>query len=137
MTYGWMPTVNAFLNAVTAGLLIAGRVQIKRGRRDLHRRIMITALTTAALFLISYLFYHYQVGSVKYVKYDWTRPIYFFILTTHTILAAAMVPFIVAAVYFALKGKFERHKKITVWLWPVWIYVSVTGIVVYLMLYRM
>lgn len=136
MTYGWMPTLNAFLNAVTAGFLVAGRAQIKRGRRDRHKRLMLMALTTSVLFLISYLFYHYQVGTVKYQHYGWTRPVYFIILISHTILAGGMVPFIVAAVYFAFKGRFESHKRITVWLWPVWIYVSLTGIAVYLMLYR-
>ncbi len=96
---------------------------------------MLTALTTAALFLISYLIYHYNVGSVKYPYHDWTRPLYFVILISHTILAAAMVPFIIAAVTFALKGKFDRHKRLVRWLWPAWIYVSLTGIVVYAMLY--
>lgn len=137
MTYSGLPTLNALLNAITAGLLIAGRIQIKRGRRDIHKRIMIMALSTAALFLISYLFYHYQVGSVKYTRHDWTRPVYFFILITHTFLAGVMAPFIVTAVTYAFRGKFDKHKKLVRWVWPVWIYVSVTGIVVYLMLYVM
>ena len=137
MTYSGLPTLNALLNAITAALLIAGRMQIKRGRRDIHKRIMIMALSTAALFLISYLFYHYQVGSVKYTRHDWTRPVYFFILITHTFLAGVMAPFIVTAVTFAFRGKFDKHKKLVRWVWPVWIYVSVTGIVVYLMLYRL
>ena len=135
MNFSGLPTVNALLNAITAAFLIAGRVQIKRGRQDLHKRFMITALTTATMFLIFYLIYHYQVGSVKYPHHDWTRPLYFAILITHTILATVMVPFIVTAVVFALKGKFDKHKRLVRWVWPVWIYVSVTGIVVYLMLY--
>jgi uncharacterized membrane protein YozB (DUF420 family) len=137
MSVGDLPTLNAFLNAVTATLLIAGRVQIKKGRQDRHKRLMISALVTAALFLTFYLIYHYQVGSVKYSQYDWTRPLYFIILISHTILATVMVPFIVMAVVFALKGKFENHKKIVRWVWPVWICVSITGIVVYIMLYRL
>lgn len=135
MNFSNLSTVNAFLNALTAAFLIAGRVQIKRGRADIHKRFMLTALTTAVLFLVSYLVYHYQVGSVKYPHFDWTRPLYFVILISHTILAAVMVPFIIAAVVLALKGKFEKHKRIVRWVWPVWMYVSVTGIVVYFMLY--
>lgn len=135
MDFSGLPTLNALLNAITASFLIAGRVMIKKGRQDLHKRLMITALFTATLFIIFYLIYHYQVGSVKYPHHDWTRPLYFAILITHTILATVMVPFIVTAVIFAFKGKFEKHKKLVRWVWPVWIYVSVTGIVVYLMLY--
>jgi len=135
MNLSGLPTLNALLNAITAALLIGGRIQIKRGRQDLHQRFMIMALSTAAMFLIFYLIYHYQVGSVKYPHHDWTRPLYFFILITHTILATLMVPFIVTAVIFAFKGKFDKHKRLVRWVWPVWIYVSVTGIVVYLMLY--
>ncbi len=135
MDFSGLPTLNALLNAITATFLIAGRVMIKKGRQDLHKRLMITALFTATLFIIFYLIYHYQVGSVKYPHHDWTRPLYFAILITHTILATVMVPFIVTAVVFAFKGKFEKHKKLVRWVWPVWIYVSVTGIVVYLMLY--
>ena len=135
MDFSGLPTLNALLNAITATFLIAGRVMIKRGRQDLHKRLMITALFTATLFIIFYLIYHYQVGSVKYPHHDWTRPLYFAILITHTILATVMVPFIVTAVVFAFKGKFEKHKKLVRWVWPVWIYVSVTGIVVYFMLY--
>ncbi|MEE9553224.1 MAG: DUF420 domain-containing protein [candidate division Zixibacteria bacterium] len=137
MDFSNLPTVNALLNAITAAFLIAGRVMIKRGRQDLHKRFMITALTTATMFIIFYLIYHYQVGSVKYSHHDWTRPLYFAILITHTILATVMVPFIVTAVVFAFKGKFDKHKRIVRWVWPVWIYVSVTGIVIYLMLYVM
>ena len=135
MNLSGLPTLNALLNAITAALLIGGRIQIKRGRQDLHQRFMIMALSTAAMFLIFYLIYHYQVGSVKYPHHDWTRPLYFFILITHTILATLMVPFIVTAVVFAFKGKFDKHKRLVRWVWPVWIYVSLTGIVVYLMLY--
>ena len=135
MDFSGLPTLNALLNAITGAFLIAGKVMIKKGRQDLHKRLMITALFTATMFLIFYLIYHYQVGSVKYPHHDWTRPLYFIILITHTILATVMVPFIVTAVVFAFKGKFEKHKRIVRWVWPVWIYVSVTGIVVYLMLY--
>jgi len=135
MNFSGLPTVNALLNAITASLLLVGRSRIKQGDREGHKKLMIMALVTACLFLISYLIYHYQVGSVKYPNHDWTRPIYFFILISHTILAALIVPFIIAAVTFALKGKFDKHRKLVRWVWPTWIYVSVTGILVYLMLY--
>lgn len=137
MTVHDLPTLNALLNATTAVLLITGRIQIKRGRQKTHKKIMIAAIVTSALFLTSYLIYHAQVGSVPYPRFDWTRPLYFAILIPHSILAAVMVPFILAALVFALKGKFERHKKLVRWVWPVWIYVSVTGIAVYLMLYQL
>jgi putative membrane protein len=137
MTVTDLPTLNALLNATTAVLLVTGRIQIKRGRQKTHKRIMIAALISSVLFLTSYLVYHGQVGSVPYPRFDWTRPLYFAILIPHSILAAVMVPFIVAALIFALKGKFERHKRLVRWVWPVWIYVSVTGIIVYVMLYRL
>ena len=137
MTIRDLPTLNAFLNGISAILLVIGRIQIRRGRRDLHKRFMISALVSSSLFLVFYLFYHYNVGSVRYLHFDWTRPLYLTILATHTILAAVMTPFIIAAVVFAVKKRFDRHRRITVWVWPVWIYVSITGIVVYLMLYRL
>lgn len=137
MTVNDLPTLNALLNATTAVLLFAGRFQIKRGRQKAHKRIMIAAILTSALFLTSYLIYHGQVGSVPYPHHGWSRPLYFAILIPHSILAAVMVPFIVAALVFALKGKFERHKKLVRWVWPVWIFVSLSGITVYLMLYRL
>jgi uncharacterized membrane protein YozB (DUF420 family) len=96
---------------------------------------MLSALVSSALFLASYLIYHAQVGSVPYPHHDWSRPIYFTILIPHVILAAVMTPFIIAAVVFALRGQFERHKRIVRWLWPVWIFVSISGVVVYVMLY--
>jgi uncharacterized membrane protein YozB (DUF420 family) len=96
---------------------------------------MLSALVSSALFLASYLIYHAQVGSVPYPHHDWSRPIYFAILIPHVILAAVMTPFIIAAVVFALRGQFERHKRIVRWLWPVWIFVSISGVVVYVMLY--
>jgi uncharacterized membrane protein YozB (DUF420 family) len=97
---------------------------------------MIAALVASAVFLTTYLIYHYQVGSVPYPYYDWTRPLYFAILIPHVILAAVMVPFIITAVWFALRGQFERHRRIVRWLWPVWMFVSLSGLAVYLLLYR-
>jgi len=130
-------TLNAFLNALAAGLLYAGWVRIKRaGDMAGHKRIMIMALTASALFLVSYLLYHARVGSVPYPYHDWTRTLYFVILIPHVILAAVQLPFIVIAVWFALHGQYDKHRKVVRLLWPVWMFVSVTGVVVYLMLYR-
>lgn len=130
-----LPTLNAILNLISASLLTAGYIRIKQHRPDLHKRFMLSALVSSALFLASYLIYHAQVGSVPYPHHDWSRPIYFAILIPHVILAAVMTPFIIAAVVFALRGQFERHKRIVRWLWPVWIFVSISGVVVYVMLY--
>lgn len=137
MAFTDLPTINALLNLICSMLLIAGFIQIKKGNRLLHKKIMIGALITSALFLTSYLLYHYRVGSVPYPYHDWTRPLYFFILIPHVILAALMTPFILTAVWFAFRNDFDRHKKVVRWVWPVWIFVSVSGVAVYLMLYRL
>lgn len=137
MTPGFQPTLNATLNGISACLLLWGFVVIKKRRRDTHKKIMITALVSSAAFLVSYVIYHQRVGSVPYPYHDWTRPVYFAILIPHVILAAVMVPFIIFAVTYAFKGRFDRHKRITVWLWPVWMFVSVSGVAIYLMLYRL
>ena len=131
-----LPTLNATLNSITAILLMYGFVLIKSGQKEKHKKIMISALVSSALFLTSYLFYHYSVGSIPYQRYDWTRTLYFAILIPHTILAVGMLPFIFVAVWRALHDQFDRHKRIVRWLWPVWMYVSVTGVVVYFMLYH-
>lgn len=129
------PTINATLNFSAAVLLLIGFKAVKRGDTQAHKKAMIGALTASALFLICYLTYHYLHGSTKYAGEGILRFIYFTILLTHTPLAALMVPFILAAVYFAFKGDFARHVRITRWLYPVWMYVSVTGVAIYLMLY--
>jgi putative membrane protein len=131
-----LPTLNALLNATSAVLLAMGYIEIKkRHRPDRHKRLMLTALLVSALFLTSYLTYHAQVGSVHYPLHDWTRTLYRAILFPHMILAGLMVPFVIAAVWLGLKGKFRAHTRITKRLWPVWMFVSVTGVVVYLLLY--
>lgn len=137
MNWSKLADVNAFLNALSAALLLAGYVNIKRGRREAHRRIMLMALGSSTLFLVSYLIYHAQVGSVPYPHHDWTRTLYFAVLIPHTVLAAAMVPFIAMAVRFALKGQFDKHTRITRRLWPVWMFVSISGVIVYFMLYHL
>lgn len=130
-----LPTLNAILNLVSAVLLLLGYIAIKKQQRPVHKRWMLAAMVSSALFLISYLVYHYNVGSVPYPYYDWTRTVYFVILIPHIILAAVMVPFILAAVYFAFRGRFDKHRRLTVWVWPVWMFVSLSGLAVYLMLY--
>ena len=132
-----LPTVNAVLNGISLILLVFGYIKIKQNNREAHMRFMLAALVSSALFLTSYLIYHYQAGSVKYPHHDWTRIVYFAVLIPHVILAAVMVPFILAAVYYAWKQRFDRHTQITRWLWPVWVFVSVSGIIVYLMLYQL
>ena len=130
-----LPTLNAILNLVAAVFLLLGYIAIKKQQQPVHKRWMLLAMVSSALFLISYLFYHYNVGSVPYPHHDWTRTVYFVVLIPHIILAAVMVPFILAAVYFAFRGRFDKHRKLTVWVWPVWMFVSLSGLVVYLMLY--
>jgi putative membrane protein len=130
-----LPTVNAVLNAISTIFLTTGFILIKRRNIYFHKRFMLAALISSALFLISYLVYHYRVGSVPYPYYDWTRPVYFGILIPHVVLAAVMVPFILAVVYFALSERFDRHRRLARRVWPVWVFVSVSGIAVYLMLY--
>lgn len=137
MSTSSLPTLNAVLNLISAMLLTLGYINIKRNKPAIHKRFMISALISSALFLISYLIYHYSVGSVPYPHSDWTRVLYLIILIPHIILAAVMVPFIIAAVWLAFRGKFDKHARITRWLWPVWMFVSVSGIIVYLMLYKL
>jgi uncharacterized membrane protein YozB (DUF420 family) len=135
MEISGLPAINAFLNTISAILLIIGYVYIKKKRADIHKKIMLFALAVSAIFLITYLIYHKMVGSVPYQRQDWTRPLYFAVLIPHIVLAGFNVPFILMAVWFALRGKIERHKRVVRWLWPSWIFVSISGIVVYLMLY--
>ena len=137
MTIKDLPTLNAALNTISAVLLLMGFIAIKRGSRQKHKSLMLSALIVSGLFLTSYLIYHAEVGSVPYPRYDWTRPLYFIILVPHIILAGLMVPFIFMAVWHALKGRYEKHRRIVRWIWPVWMYVSVSGVAVYLMLYRL
>ena len=132
-----LPTLNAVLNVLCAILLLLGFIMIKQNKREAHKKIMLSAVIVSGLFLISYVVYHYQVGSVPYPHHDWTRTLYFIILIPHVILAAVMVPFIIAAIRFALLGKFDKHKRLVKWVWPVWMFVSLSGLVVYTMLYRL
>jgi uncharacterized membrane protein YozB (DUF420 family) len=131
-----LPLLNAILNSLTATLLLAGWVAIKRGNKETHKKIMVTAFCVSSVFLASYLLHKFTVGPKLFPIQGWVRVLYFFILIPHTILAVVNLPFILAAVWFAATGQIEKHKKLTPWVWPVWMYVSVTGVLVYLMLYR-
>lgn len=132
-----LPALNAFLNSGSFALLLSGFFFIKRGKTAAHKRCMIAAFTVSVLFLISYLVYHYQAGSVRFTKEGWIRPVYFTILISHTLLAMAVPPLAAITLFRALKKRFARHKQIARWTLPVWMYVSVTGVVIYWMLYQL
>jgi protein SCO1/2/putative membrane protein len=132
----FLPALNAVLNTTAAALLAWGWTLIRRGHREKHRRVMLAAFATSVLFLTSYLVYHAQAGSVRFQKTGPIRTVYLTILLTHTVLAAAVAPLALVTLTRALKGRFESHRAIARWTLPIWLYVSVTGVVVYLMLYR-
>ncbi len=136
MTASFLPTLNAILNFISVVFLTLGYIQIRKKNIAAHKRLMLSALITSILFLTSYLIYHYQVGSIPYPHHDWTRPLYFAILIPHIILAALMVPFIITIVWWAFRENFEKHRRLAKFVWPVWMFVSVSGIIVYLMLYH-
>jgi uncharacterized membrane protein YozB (DUF420 family) len=132
-----LPHVNAALNAASGLLLLAGLYFIWRGNVRAHRACMLSALVVSALFLVSYVVYHAQYGSVKFMGQGLARPVYFFILITHVVLAVAIVPLVFVTARRALRADFARHRKIARWTYPFWLYVSITGVVVYLMLYHL
>jgi len=132
-----LPTLNAALNTLSAVFLCGGYLFIRRKNRDAHRACMLSAFTCSILFLVSYLIYHYQVGSVPFKGQGWIRLVYFTILLTHTILAVAVVPLALITFTRALRERFDAHRRIARWTFPIWLYVSVTGVVVYSMLYRL
>jgi putative membrane protein len=131
-----LPTLNSLLNTLSAVFVLAGVYFIRRKDVARHRAMMLAALTASALFLTSYLYYHYRVGSVAYQGTGAIRTFYLGLLLTHTILAAAIVPMVLRTVYLALTNRIEAHRRLARWTFPIWIYVSVTGVVVYLMLYQ-
>ncbi len=135
--YSALPHFNAFLNGTSTLLLLTGYYFIRRKNRRVHRGFMLAAASTSLLFLISYLVYHAHVGSLHFQKQGWIRPVYFSILISHTILAAAVLPLVAITLLYALSSKFEKHRGIARWTLPIWLYVSVTGVLVYLMLYRL
>ena len=132
-----LPALNATLNGVATVFLVAGYVLIRRRRIAAHRASMLAAVAASALFLISYVIYHANAGSKPFTGTGPIRALYFFILLTHIVLAAAIVPMVLMTLSRALRGRFDRHAAIARWTLPIWLYVSVTGVVVYWMLYRM
>jgi len=135
--YAIYPVINASLNGASALLLLTGHSMIKRGCMAAHRALMITAIVTSSLFLASYLYYHWHVGSVRFQGQGWSRPLYFTILTSHTLLAITIVPLVIVTLSRALRERFDRHRAIARWTYPLWLYVSVTGVVIYFMLYHL
>ena len=132
-----LPALNATLNAISTVLLVTGYLFIRRRERQKHKACMIAALVTSALFLTSYVIYHAQVGSVPFKGTGWIRTLYFVVLVPHVILAAAIVPPILITASRGLSAKYDKHRRIARWTLPLWLYVSVTGVIVYLMLYQM
>src|SRR5256885_3566201 len=129
-----LPAVNACLNGLSAIFLTTGYVLIRRGNKIAHRNCMVSAFVTSTIFLICYLTYHFTVRTVtRFEKPEWFRPIYLMILLTHTVLAVVIVPLVLMTLDRALKQRFDLHKKIARWTWPLWMYVSVTGVVIYLL----
>ena len=130
------PALNASLNGASAVLIVTGRSFIRNKQVRLHRACMIAAVVTSTIFLGCYLYYHAHVRSVHFPGQGWIRPVYFSILISHTLLAAAVPVLVLLSLTFALRQRFDRHRRIARWTYPIWLYVSVTGVVVYLMLYR-
>ena len=137
MTVTDLPALNASLNAISFVLLVTGYYFIRTRQWRKHRACMIAALVMSGLFLTSYVIYHAQVGSVPFQKTGWIRTLYFVVLIPHVILAALMVPPVIITVSRGLSGKYDKHRRIARWTLPVWLYVSITGVIVYLMLYQL
>ena len=132
-----LPTVNATLNTISTVLLTIGFLMIRRRKIIAHRNCMIAAFVVSGLFLTSYLIYHYHAGSTPFEGSGWIRSIYFAVLIPHIILAATILPLALITLYFALRKRFTKHRRIARWTLPIWLYVSVTGIIVYWMLYHL
>ena len=132
-----LPAINATLNAIAAIFLIAGYVQIRLGRRELHKRCMLAALTSSAIFLVCYVIYHLNTGSRPFPGQGVIRVVYFAILITHVVLAVAVLPLALTTAARGLTAQYDRHVRIARWTLPLWLYVSVTGVVIYLMLYQL
>jgi putative membrane protein len=132
-----LPTVNACLNSASAVLLLAGYRFIRRREVSLHRACMIAAFACSSVFLFFYIYYHVHVGVVRFTGQGWIRLVYFTLLTTHTILAVTILPLAILTLTRALQERFDRHRRIARWTLPLWLYVSVTGVIIYLLLYRL
>ena len=131
-----LPAVNATLNALSGILLLIGYSLIRARRIEQHRRIMIAAFVTSSMFLACYVIYHVQVGSVRFTRHGFVRPLYFTILISHVSLAAVVPPLAILTLSRGLKARYARHRAVARWTWPIWMYVSVTGVLVYVLLYQ-
>lgn len=134
---GWvrqLPALNAFLNSVSTILILSGYAAIRKKKYKVHMRFMLTAFITSSLFLVSYLVYHHFVGDTPFPGQGWIRPVYFTILISHIVLSAFVVPLVLTSYYFAFSGKFKTHRKVSMWTFPIWLYVSVTGVVIFFFL---
>src|SRR3954465_4381917 len=131
-----LPAVNATLNAISGVLLVIAYALIRARRIEQHRKVMLGAFTTSSLFLVSYLIYHAQVGSVPFTRQGFVRPLYFTILITHVTLAAVVLPLAIVTLSRGLKRRYPQHRRIARWTFPIWMYVSVTGVLVYILLYQ-
>ena len=136
MTVHDLPAVNATLNAISGMLLVAGYLLIRSRRIEAHRRVMLGAFAVSVLFLISYVVYHAQVGSVRFTRQGFVRPVYFTLLLTHVVLAAAVPPLAIVTLSRGLSARYVKHRAIARWTLPIWLYVSVTGVLVYVLLYQ-
>ena len=137
MSYADLPLFNAALNGAATLLLAAGWLFIRAGRWRPHRLCMLGAVGMSTLFLASYSIYHVRVGPVPYPLHDWTRPLYFAILVPHVLLAAGMIPLVLAALLHAWRGRYDSHRRVTRWLWPIWMFVGLSGVAIYWMLYQL
>jgi uncharacterized membrane protein YozB (DUF420 family) len=131
-----LPAVNATLNGLSGVLLLIGYVLIRSGRRERHRQVMLAAFVASSLFLVSYTVYHAQVGSVRFTREGFVRPLYYSILISHVTLAATVLPLAIVTLTRGLRGRFRDHRRIARWTFPIWLYVSVTGVLVYVLLYQ-
>ena len=136
MTIDDLPAVNASLNAVSGILLLVGFALIRTRRIAQHRKVMLAAFATSSLFLVCYVVYHAQVGSVRFTRQGFVRPLYYTILVTHVTLAAAVPPLAIVTLTRGLKGRYPQHRRLARWTFPIWLYVSVTGVLVYVLLYQ-
>jgi len=142
MSFSDLPAVNAILNGLSAVFLSAGYYFIRRQNQIAHRNCMMAAFVASTLFLICYITYHGYIacvlhqGPTRFLNPPWFRPVYLLILGTHTLLAVCVLPLAITSLVLALKAKFETHRKVSRWTWPVWMYVSVTGVLIYLLLYK-
>ena len=134
--YAFFPALNASLNGASAALLLTGRVLIAKRRMAAHRACMIAAVVASTLFLACYLFFHFKVGNILFLGQGWARPVYFAILISHVILAIVIVPLAIVTLNRGLRARYDKHRAIARWTWPLWMYVSITGVIVYFMLYQ-